>query len=192
MVFQFKIQIKGITKPPVWRKVSVPANFTFLKFHDVIQTVFGWGDYHLFEFKDKEWESNIRIAVPVKDDFFDPDFFADTKDSSKVKLSNIFKEKFQKLLYVYDFGDNWVHEITLESISNDKQKMAICLSGKGACPPEDCGSIYGYEDMKQVFATMPESEEADEYREWLGMDEGEIWDTGAFDIEEINMSLKLI
>lgn len=69
MVFQFKIQIKGITKPPVWRKVSVPANFTFLKFHDVIQTVFGWGDYHLFEFKDKEWESNIRIAVPVKEVF---------------------------------------------------------------------------------------------------------------------------
>lgn len=124
--------------------------------------------------------------------FFEPDFFADTKDSSKVKLSNIFKEKFHKLLYVYDFGDNWVHEITLESISNDKQKTAICLSGKGACPPEDCGGIYGYEEMKQVFATMPESEEADEYREWLGMDEGEIWDTGVLDIEEINRSLKLI
>lgn len=192
MVLHFKIQIKGITKPPVWRKVSVPSNFTFLRFHEVIQIAFGWGDYHLFEFKDKEWESNIRIAVPVEDDFFDPDFFADTKDSSKVKLSNIFGKKFHKLFYVYDFGDNWVHEITLESISNEKQKTAICLSGKGACPPEDCGSIYGYEEMKQVFATMPESEEADEYREWLGMDKGEIWDTEALNLEEINMLLKLI
>lgn len=192
MVLHFKIQIKGITKPPVWRKVSVPSNFTFFRFHEVIQIAFGWGDYHLFEFKDKEWESNIRIAVPVEDDFFDPDFFADTKDSSKVKLSNIFGKKFHKLFYVYDFGDNWVHEITLEYISNEKQKTAICLSGKGACPPEDCGSIYGYEEMKQVFATMPESEEADEYREWLGMDKGEIWDTEALDIEEINMLLKLI
>lgn len=192
MVLHFKIQIKGITKPPVWRKVSVPSNFTFLRFHEVIQIAFGWGDYHLFEFKDKEWESNIRIAVPVEDDFFDPDFFADTKDSSKVKLSNIFGKKFHKLFYVYDFGDNWVHEITLESISNEKQKTTICLSGKGACPPEDCGSIYGYEEMKQVFATMPESEEADEYREWLGMDKGEIWDTEALNLEEINMLLKLI
>lgn len=192
MVFQFKIQIKGITKPPVWRKVSVPTNFTFLRFHDVIQTAFGWENYHLFEFKDKEWQSKIRISVPVEDDFFDPDFFADTKDSSKIKLSDIFKDKFRKLLYVYDFGDNWVHEITLESISDDKQKTAICLSGKGACPPEDCGSIYGYEGMKEVFATIPESEEADEYREWLGMEEGELWDTGAFDIEEINMYLKQV
>lgn len=192
MVFHFKIQIKGITKPPVWRQVSVPGNFTFHRFHDVIQTVFGWDDYHLFEFKDKEWQSNVRIAVPVKDDFFDPDFFADTKDSSKIKLSDIFKDKFRKLLYVYDFGDNWLHEITLESISDDKQKTAICLSGKGACPPEDCGSIYGYEEMKEIFATMPESEEADEYREWLGMDEGEIWDANAFDIEEVNTYLKIV
>ncbi|MDR0971882.1 MAG: plasmid pRiA4b ORF-3 family protein [Bacteroidales bacterium] len=192
MIFQFKIQIKGITKPPVWRMISVPANFTFLKFHDVIQTAFGWEDYHLFEFKDKEWKNNISIVIPSEDDLPISDPFADIKDASKIKLSNIFKEKLQKFLYVYDFGDNWVHEITLKSISNDKQKVAICLSGKGACPPEDCGSIYGYEKMKQVFATTPESEEADEYREWLDMDEGEILDTEAFDIEEINMSLKLI
>ena len=85
-----------------------------------------------------------------------------------------------------------MHEITLESIRDDKQKTAICLSGKGACPPEDCGSIYGYEEMKEIFATMPESEEAGEYREWLGMDEGEIWDTGTFDIEEVNMYLKQV
>ncbi|MDR0749523.1 MAG: plasmid pRiA4b ORF-3 family protein [Tannerellaceae bacterium] len=192
MVFQFKIQIKGITKPPVWRKVSVPANFTFHRFHNVIQTVFDWENCHLFEFKEKEWQSNIRITVPAGDDFFDSDFFADTKDSSKIKLSDIFKDKFRKLLYVYDFGDNWVHEITLESISDDRQKTAICLSGKGACPPEDCGGIYGYEEMKEIFATMPESEEADGYREWLGMDEGEIWDTGAFDIEKVNMYLKQV
>ncbi|MDR2950953.1 MAG: plasmid pRiA4b ORF-3 family protein [Prevotella sp.] len=192
MVFQFKIQIKGITKPPVWRKVSVPGNFTFLRFHDVIQAVFGWDDYHLFEFRDKEWQSNIRIAVPVEDDFFDPDFFADTKDSSKIKLSDIFKDQFRKLLYVYDFGDNWLHEITLESISDDKQKTAVCLSGKGACPPEDCGGIYGYGDMKEAFATRPESEEADEYREWLGMDEGEMWNAEAFDIAEVNMCLKQV
>lgn len=187
MVFQFKIQIKGIKNPPVWRKVSVPADFTFLSFHDVIQTAFDWEDYHLFEFMDKAYQSKIRISVPVEDDFFGPDFFASTKDASKIKLSDIFKDKFRKLLYVYDFGDNWVHEITLESISDDKQDTAVCLSGKGACPPEDCGGTYGYEEMKTVFATAPESEEADEYREWLGMEDGEIWDANLLDIEKINV-----
>lgn len=192
MVFQFKIRIRGITKPPVWRRIAVPANFTFLRFHHVIQTAFGWGNYHLFEFLDKQWPNNIRIAVPVKNNFFDPDFLADTIDSSKIKLSNIFEDKFSKFLYVYDLGDNWVHDITLESVSNEEQKRVVCRSGKGACPPEDCGSIDGYENLKQVFATMPESKEADEYRAWLAMDRGEMWDSGAFDIEETNSLLRRI
>ena len=84
MEYQFKIQIKGISKPPVWRKVIVPANFTFLQFHSVIQTVFGWEDYHLFEFEDKEYQGSIRIAIPSEDDF---DFGVKTLDASKVKLS---------------------------------------------------------------------------------------------------------
>ena len=69
MVYQFKVQLKNISKPPVWRKIIIPADFTFQRFHDVIQTVFGWEDYHLFEFQDKEYQCTIRIAVPSEDDF---------------------------------------------------------------------------------------------------------------------------
>lgn len=192
MVFQFKIQIQGISKPPVWRKISVPSYFTFLKFHQVIQVAFGWEDYHLFEFRDKEYQSKIRISVPIEDDFFDPDFFADVQDSSKVKLFDIFTDKVRKFIYVYDFGDNWIHEISLDAILDEKQKKAFCLSGKGACPPEDCGSVYGYEEIKEIFKTNPGSEEADEYREWLGLDDDEIWDSSKFDIDEINTYLKQI
>lgn len=192
MVYQFKIQIKGISKPPVWRKIAVPSDFTFLKFHQVIQVIFGWEDYHLFEFRDKEYQGKIRISVPIEDDFFDPDFFAEAQDSSKVKLSDIFTDKVRKFIYVYDFGDNWVHEITLESTADKKANKAICLSGKGACPPEDCGSIYGYEEIKDIFETKPNSQEADEYRDWLGLEDGQIWDVAKFDIEEINLYLNQI
>jgi hypothetical protein len=192
MTFHFKIQIKGITKPPVWRKIVVPSNFTFLKFHNVIQVAFGWENYHLFEFRDKEYQGKVRISVPVEDDFFDPDFFANVTDASKVKLSDIFAGNILKLLYIYDFGDNWVHEITLESTDDNNLKKAVCLSGKGACPPEDCGSLYGYEDIKEIFRTMPDGDQAEEYREWLGLDDGEIWNAEAFDIDETNLYLKQI
>lgn len=189
MEYQFKIQIKGITKPPVWRKVIVPASFTFLKFHNVIQTAFGWDDYHLFEFEDKVYQNSIRIAIPSEDDY---DFGAKTQDASKVKLSNIFSGNLRKLLYVYDFGDHWVHEITLEATSDDKRKEAFCLSGKGSCPPEDCGGVCEYEGIKNIFRTVPYSEEADEFRDWLGLDKDETWDTDTFDIDEINACLKQI
>jgi hypothetical protein len=84
------------------------------------------------------------------------------------------------------------YEITLESVVETQTKKAICLSGKGACPPEDCGSIYGYEGMQEFFATMPESEEAEEYRDWLGLEDGENWDADAFDIDEVNNCLKQV
>ena len=142
----------------------------------MIQTVFGWEDYHLFEFQDKEYQCTIRIAVPSEDDF---DFEVKTLDASKVRLSDLFIGNFRKLLYVYDFGDNWVHEITLEKIFNDKRKEAFCLSGKGNCPPEDCGGPYEYEDMKNIFQTMPDSKVADEYRYRLGFDKDEIWESTA-------------
>jgi hypothetical protein len=192
MTFQFKIQIQGISQPLVWRKIAVPANFTFLMFHDVIQTAFGWEGYHLFEFKDKEYQGNIHISVPVDEDFTDPEFFAGTRDASTVRLADIFGNNIRKFIYVYDFGDSWIHDIMLETVSDDKAKKAVCLSGKGACPPEDCGGIYGYEEMKDIFKTAPDSREADEYRDWLGLDGGENWEANAFDIDEVNSYLEQI
>jgi hypothetical protein len=191
MTFQFKIQIKGITKPPVWRKVAVPADFTFLRFHHVIQTAFGWENEHLFGFQDKEWGSDLNIALPVDDPFFGPDLNDGAKDANTTRLSDVFNDGFRKLLYIYDYGDNWMHDITLEAIGDDKQKKAVCLAGKGACPPEDCGGPYGYEGIKEVLAKEPQSEQAEEIREWLGLDDGEVWDATLFDLEEVNVSLLL-
>lgn len=66
MTYQFKIQIKGITKPPVWRRVLVPDTYTFLQFHQVIQYAFNWDDYHLFDFTDKMYDMNVRISDRMK------------------------------------------------------------------------------------------------------------------------------
>ncbi len=184
MIYQFKIQIKGITKPPVWRKVEVPSNYTFLQFHEVIQAVFGWDDYHLFEFTDKAYQGTIHISMPDEGDF-DFGFNAESQDASEIELSQFFSDKQTKLLYIYDFGDYWIHEITLESISDKSIEVPKCLSGKGACPPEDCGGTPGYEMIKKALAG-PASEETEELREWLGLEEDEKWDADSFDLEETN------
>ena len=189
MEYQFNIQLKGVTKPPVWREIIVPADFTFLRFHKVIQTAFGWEGYHLFKFDDKRYQGKIRIALPSEDDL---DSRVRIQDASNVKLSEIFKGNTRELLYVYDFGDNWVHEIALKAFSDDKRKEAFCLSGKGNCPPEDCGGPYGYEDIKIAFQTMPDGEEADGFRDWLGLDKDEVWDAAAFNIDEVNADLKQV
>lgn len=179
-MLQFRVQIKGITKPPVWRKVLVPETFSFHRFHGVIQAAFGWYDYHLYRFSPQGYGSEPQISLPSDEDW-EP-----VVDSTKTKLKDVFKTKGQKYVYIYDFGDDWIHQITLEDITNEEMLTASCIDGKGACPPEDCGGIWGYEELKNTFANNPKSKEAEGFREWLGLDDDEVWDVNEFDLMETN------
>ncbi len=192
MVFLFKIQLEGVTKPPVWRQIAVPADFTFLQFHKVIQAAFGWEDFHLFAFQNTEWNSSLRIDLPTDNPLFGPDLNAGAMNASTTTLSDIFNGGFRKLLYIYDFVDNWIHHITLESTDEGEQKKAVCLSGQGACPPDEIGGPHGYKGFKDLFETRADSAPADNFRTWLGMDDGEVWDAERFDVKKVNRLIKKI
>lgn len=112
--FQFKIQIKGITKPPIWRRITVPGNFSFYDFHKTIQIAFGWWNAHLFQFSPNGYGSEPCIQE-IYPDAMDFDF-DEQVDASKTKLSGIFKVEKQRFSYIYDFGDSWEHSIVLEKI----------------------------------------------------------------------------
>lgn len=187
MTYQFKIQLKGITKPPVWRRVLVPDTYTFKQFHLTIQEAFGWFNIHLYSFSDKAYRGSFRISEP---DEMDDWYTIPTHDAGKVKLASFWEgDSSRTLFYWCDFGDDWIHTIKLEAVSEEVILKPRCLAGKGACPPEDCGGVYGYEDLKYVFREMPKSGEAKELREWLGLRKGEIWNADYFDIETTNNRL---
>lgn len=191
MLFQFKIQLKNITDPTVWRRVTVPAGFSFAKFHKVIQAAFGWENYHLYQFSPKGWGSGPVISVPDPSGFESPFDEMEKLNSAKTKLSDIFTSEKQKYTYIYDFGDNWQHGIALEKIISDTAATASCLAGKGACPPEDCGGWPGFERLKEIM-TDPADPEHAEMKEWLGMDDNETWDASAFDLERINKAVRQV
>ena len=110
--------------------------------------------------------------------------FVPRKDASKLKLRTFWgKDSSKSLVYWYDFGDDWIHTIKLEAVSDEALLHARCLAGKGTCPPEDCGGVPGYEYMKGLLEEDPESEEAQEMREWLGLEDGETWDANYFNLE---------
>jgi hypothetical protein len=91
------------------------------------------------------------------------------------------------MLYEYDFGDSWEHEVALEKIleKDPNLKTPVCLDGAMACPPEDCGGIRGYYDYLAALAD-PKHPEHEEIREWMG----EKFDPAKFDLKKINRSLK--
>jgi len=186
MTFQFRIQLKNISKPPVWRQVVVPAQFDFYRFHLVIQAAFGWGNYHLFQFSPKGFGSYPVIKEPF-DDGEDDEFM----DAGETKLKEIFKKEGQTFNYIYDFGDTWEHEITLEKIKPDKTIIADCIGGKGACPPEDCGGPWGYINLIEVLKD-PANPEHDEMKEWLGIGEDDEWNVNNFNLEETIAMVRLV
>lgn len=171
-----------MSKPPVWRRVLVPGHFTFYRFHKVIQFAFGWSGAHSYEFSPSGWGSNPTIGSHFENYFGDgPEL-----DSNVVNISKIFTKENQKFVYIYDFGDEWWHKITLEKITPENIEKASCIDGKGICPPEDCGGIMDYPDFLKII-TDPQHSRHKDMLEWAGLKEGEKWEEiHAFDLEATN------
>lgn len=174
-VYQLKITLKD-SKPPIWRRVEVPDDITLSKLHAIIQAAMGWTDSHLHMFT----VGRTSYGVP------DPSYDDDVRDERRVKLNQLFTEPKQKFSYEYDFGDSWTHMVLLEQISESVPGVRYprCTAGKRACPPEDCGGIWGYADFLATI-TDPENPEHDDMIEWVG---GE-FDPELFDLDEVNAAL---
>jgi hypothetical protein len=185
MTFIFNIQLMGVHSPDVWRKLRVPANCNFDRFHNILQAAFGWYDMHLHEFSPERFGSRPVITHPAS--------LPDTpfKNSLRFKLSQYFKSVGDKIVYTYDFGDGWEHQIVLESISDQICKKASCLDGGGMCPPEDCGGIHGFEEFKKTI-NNPKHEEYVRTREWVGIEGDALWNVDEFDKDEVSKALERI
>jgi len=179
-VYQFKITLKGI-KPPIWRRIQVPETYTFWDLHVAIQDAMGWIDYHLHEFELVNPATGLAVNIGIPGEDFDREVLPDWKQN----IADYFSMENRTASYVYDFGDNWEHKIQLEKILPREKgvKYPVCIKGKRACPPEDCGGIWGYEELLEIIRN-PEHEEHEEMLEWLG---GE-FDPEDFDVEEVSFA----
>jgi hypothetical protein len=176
-ILKLKIQLQGVTKPPVWRKIEVSAEDTFYDLHHIIQGAMGWYNAHLHQFI-ADYHQYIGLPSPDDD-------FMEMTDSREVKIGEILKTVKSKIVYEYDFGDSWEHLITVEAISDAEKEVEYprLLQGKGACPPEDCGGCWGYENLKEAVKD-PKHESYENLRDWLELEEGEVFDPTAFDLKE--------
>jgi len=141
----------------------------------------GWSDSHLHQFI----VGRTYYGVPSRDDFLDKDL----KDEKKMKLDQVVSRPKQKVIYEYDFGDGWEHEVLLEKISSPEAGVRYprCIAGARACPPEDCGGVGGYADFLAAIRD-PNHKEHDEYLEWIG---GE-FDPEKFELDEVDAELRHI
>ena len=173
--------------PLVWRRIVVPANYTFYQLHMAIQGAFGWENSHLFQFSEKGMLDPVNYGEVF--DNIDNDF--KTVNARKTKMAKVFKKEGQSYVYIYDFGDHWLHRITLEKIEDKEMAGPYCLDGGGACPPEDVGSMYGYKEMVEILKQKSHPEYKS-YMVWLDLPPGEKWDAAFFSKRETNKRLALL
>jgi hypothetical protein len=130
-IVQLKVTLQNI-EPPVWRRVLVDADSTLDHVHEVIQAAFGWWNYHLHEFE----IDGTRYGVPDPDDDWGPP----TVDERRIRLDTVVTAG-STFDYLYDFGDDWGHRVTVEKILPAEAGTTVpaCIGGRRACPPEDCG-----------------------------------------------------
>ena len=150
------------------RKLRVPASITFEKLHRLLQLAFGWKNCHLYSFGlFKEWNGNYyphpEIELVAGEDDFEAN--PDAKLMADVKLSEYVPE-YRKILYIYDFGDDWHHFIEVERIIEDcEEDLPVLLSGEGDAPPEDVGGVDGFAEFLKVIAD-PADEDYEDSTEW--------------------------
>jgi hypothetical protein len=171
-MYQFKITLLE-SHPPIWRRIQV-QDCTLDKLHEHIQTAMGWTNSHLHHF---------RIGEQL---YGDPDLMQENfedmeyKDSTATKVSDILPKNGRRFRfqYEYDFGDSWYHEVLFEGVvgADSKAKYPLCVEGERACPPEDCGGIWGYPDFVEAIQN-PDHERHAELLEWVG---------GRFDPEQFD------
>ena len=158
-LYQMKIHLK-LEEWDIWRRVLVPSTYSFRHLHNIIQIVFDWHNYHLHEFYAHKQDSKTKHIL--MDD--DPETLAwidfgarDVSQERFTALKDIFPV-YDKVEYVYDFGDGWQHTITLEKVIRSNEFKATYLDGNGERPPEDVGGAGGYQEYMDIMANENDPE----------------------------------
>ncbi|WP_306750323.1 plasmid pRiA4b ORF-3 family protein [Saccharothrix yanglingensis] len=173
-VHRLKITLSG-SKPPIWRRLEVPSTIPLVHLHRAVQDAFEWEDCHLWVFHTPAGDYGVH----------DPEL--GHGDATAVTLADVAPTPKTRLTYLYDFGDDWDHDILVEDVAQAEPGAAYprCLTGRRAAPPEDCGGIPGYDHLCEVLADPFHPEHA-ELLEWLELDDPADFDPAAFDRDELN------
>lgn len=175
-IYQLKVTLKDI-QPPIWRRLQVASTDNLEDIHIALQIVMGWSNSHLHEFV----KGRDRYGMP------DENFPSDIHDEAEYRLDQVLNKEKDILIYAYDFGDGWDHEVVLEKILpyGPDVVVPVCLKGSRACPPEDVGGIPGYEMFLETIsdASHPEHEEM---LEWIGGN----FNPESFDLAKVNDLLR--
>ena len=142
-VHRLKVTLRSV-KPPVWRRIAVPSDLTLGELSPLLEAAMGWlgGHLHLFDV------AGMTYGTP------DPDWGTDDLDEGRFRLGDVLPTVGSRMRWDYDFGDGWQHNVVVEAIESLAPSVEYprCVTGRRACPPEDCGGPWGFQELLEANA----------------------------------------
>ena len=183
-IYSIKITLQ-YSKPSIWRRLLMP-DVTLDLLHHVIQVAMPWEQSHLWEFRIGR-ETRIGLTMKELGMNFDEDNY--DAEADQITIGNLVEQNAKKLIYTYDFGDSWDHDVVIEkTVPYDPTiQYPICIAGKNAGPPEDCGGMGGYYNLVEALRNKKHPEHH-EMLEW----HGEVIDPTEFNIDSVNLELRRV
>ncbi len=171
--YTLRVSLKDI-KPVIWRKIDVPSNITLRHLGDLILDLMGWDGGHLNQFRQG---NNCYLPYYQRDLSEEPDFCwgCENFNQEDYTIADLLSVKGKSVVFEYDFGDSWEHEVRLSSVNeyaDGEAREIVFIGGKRECPPEDCGGVWGYEELMEILTRCKAGErlskEEREHLDWAG------------------------
>lgn len=157
-VHRLKVTLRQV-KPPVWRRIEVPSDIKLSELAAVLEAAMGWLGGHLHAFE----AGGVSYELPDEESIG----FGPTIDERKARLGEVLPAVKAKMRWDYDFGDGWQHDVIVEAIEPRRSNIEypVCIAGKRACPPDDCGGPSGYANLVTALSD-PTHEQHGELTRW--------------------------
>ena len=187
-VQEYHLRIKLNDAPvKIWRELKVPSNISLALLAKFLIHAMGWGDYHLHQFRTKDilYKSPDELEE-IKRMYGDFGNSRRNRNEEEHTLAEVLPAKGDRMVFEYDFGDSWMHDVWVKGIREyapGEPHEVLLVKGQGACPPEDCGGVWGYEDLLMIRSKKRKSREEKERLEWYAMDARD-FDPDEYDLED--------
>lgn len=171
---EYHIRVKLNNAPvKIWRELLVPSNVSLELLALLLIKAMGWNNSHLHQFRKGDVFFKNTEDLQASQEFIGFGRPLMIHDSNQISLGNVLKEKGDSMKFEYDFGDSWEHEVWVKGIreyEKDEEPKAVLVKGVGACPPDDCGGVWGYMELLNIRQKKRKKKEEKEMLEWFGID----------------------
>ena len=128
-LLKIRVELIGFS-PPIWREILVPARYSFWDLHVAVQDAMGWLDYHLHEFRFGGSSRNEALLIGIPSDEMWDDA-PEVQPGWDIPVIDFLSEPGDRAEYEYDFGDGWVHELTLMCVEPREKGASLSKVCRG-------------------------------------------------------------